>query len=448
MSKTKVQQYNLTEGSIIQKLLLIALPVIGMQLMEMVYNLADMFWLGKLGTEALAATATCGMYIWLSMGFMVLGRIGAEIGVAQSIGAGEIKLAKHYFVNSFAISITLGVLVGLIMLFGNSTLIRFFNLDDPYVIELSERYLSISGIGVPFIFMSAVISGAFTGSGNSKLVFYINTSGIIFNLILDPITIFGLGMGVTGAAISNVLGQILSFTLLLIALYRHPSRPFEKINLWLRPQLKILKQIFHWGLPVMLEALLFPFLSMLITRVVAQWGPTAIAAQRIGTQAESLTWLIAGGFCTAFTSFVGQNFGANKKNRIRKGMRLSLIMLTIYGSIVSLFLYFFGTFIAGIFINDTAVIELSAKYLQISAFCQLMCCYEPLFSGYFRGIGLTMPPAVISIVINALRALAVYVGAYLGIDLIGIYWIITWGAIARGLLLVLWYLIKNRPRRT
>ena len=443
MSKENTKQYDLTNGGILHKLLLVALPVIGMQLMQMVYNLSDMFWMGRLGTDSLAAAATCGMYLWLSMGFMVLGRIGAEIGVSQSIGSGDVESARTYTINAFALAVFFGLFVGAAMLFGNAPLVGFFNIRESTVVWQAERYLAISGVGIPFMFMASVIAGAFTGAGNSKLIFYINAIGIVFNLILDPIAIFVLDMGITGAAVTNILGQFLGFVLSLWALYRHPARPFEKIKLLSRLQPRAMVRIFRWGLPVMLEGLLFPFLSMLITRVVAGFGATAIAAQRIGSQAESLTWLIAGGFCTAVTSFIGQNFGAGKEQRIRKGMRLSFIMLSIYGSMVTFVLYFLGEPIVRIFTSNQSVIEITVKYLQIAAFCQLVCCYEPLFAGYFRGIGLTVPPSAVSILGNVLRTAAVFVLAYVGLDLMGVYWIITLGAILRGGLLIFWYFIST-----
>ena len=448
MTDTKIKQYNLTKGSILQKLLLVALPIIGTQLMQMLYNLADMFWMGRLGTESLAATATCGMYIWLSMGFMILGRMGSEIGVAQSVGSGNIKKAHSYMTNSFLISIILGVFVGAAMIFGHSLLIGFFGIKEIEVVSLAEHYLSISGLGIPFVFMTAVIAGAFTGAGNSKLIFQINIIGIIFNLILDPITIFGLNLGITGAAISNVIGQLLSFILSMLALYRHADRPFEKVKLLVAPRFKEMKQIFCWGVPIMLQDLLYPILSMSITRIVASWGAVAIAAQRIGTQAESLTWLIAGGFCMATTSFIGQNYGANRLDRINKGMRLALIMLTIYGLIVTAILYFGGGLIAHIFTNDPAVIDLSMKYLRIAAFCQLASCLEPLFAGYFRGIGQTVSPSVISILGNISRCVVAFVFAHLGFGFITLSWVITIGAIVRSLMLVIWYLLKRKKEVT
>jgi putative efflux protein, MATE family len=444
MSIEKTKQYDLTQGDILQKLFVIALPVIGMQLMQMIYNMADMFWMGKMGTDALAATSTSGMYLWLSMGFMVLGRMGAEIGVSQSMGSGDRDSAERYMTNSFLISAVIGILIGAGMTFGRTPLVQFFAIKEPAVIELAEIYLGISGIGLPMMFVSTVIAGAFTGAGNSQLVFYITTIGIVFNLILDPIMIFGMNMGITGAAVSNVLGQLLGLALSLWALYRHPTSLFKKAALIAQPHMDTMKRIFKWGLPIATEALLFPFLSILTTRMVAAWGSKAIAAQRIGSQAESLTWLVAGGFCMAVTSFIGQNYGAVKWDRIQKGLRISAGMLTIYGIAVTAFLYFGGSPIYRVFTSDNEVISLGIRYLQIFAICQLATCLESLFAGWFRGIGRTTPPSVISITGNIIRVVAAAVLSRTSLGLDGIYWAVSLGAILRSAILIVWFFIQSR----
>ena len=441
MSDDKIKKYNLTQGGIFQKILIIALPVIGINLLQMVYNLADMFWMGRLGTEALAATSASGMYLWLSMGFIILGRMGAEIGVSQSTGSGDNNSAHQYMNNSFFISAVLGLAVGIMMVFGKNILVGFFNIKEIEVVSLAETYISISGIGMPMMFISAVIAGTFTGTGNSRLVFYINSIGIIFNLILDPIMIFGMNMGIKGAAFSNVIGQLLGFILSIWALYCHPHRPFKKVILWTRPHIKTIKQIFKWGLPVMVESLLFPFLSMIITRVVTQWGSAAIAAQRISSQAESLTWLIAGGFCTSVTSFIGQNFGADKWSRIRKGMRISAIMLTVYGIVVTLFLYFCGSLIFRTFTTDEEVISLGVRFLRILSLCQLTSCFESLYAGYFRGIGQTIPPSIINIAGNILRVIAAILLSNTSLGLDGVCWAISLGNVFRALMLIAWFFV-------
>ena len=438
------KQFDLTTGGILQKLLVIAAPVIGMQLFQMIYNLADMFWMGKLGTDALAATASSGMYLWLSMGLLVLGRMGAEIGVSQAFGAGDTEAAHRYMTNSFLLSVVFGTVVGLAMTIFRGPLVGFFNIREAEVVSLSELYLGISGIGVPMMYVAAVVSGAFTGAGNSRLVFYINAIGIVFNLVLDPIMIFALDMGIIGAALSNVLGQLLGLVLSLIALYRHKSRPFAKAALWKKPSWDVMKQIWIWGLPVVLESLLFPFLSMLNTRMLTQWGAEALAAQRIASQAESLSWLIAGGFCMAVTSFIGQNYGAGKWTRIHRGMRISAGMLAVYGVLITAALFFLGEPIFRVFTDDEVVIAIGVRFLQILAACQFVACFEPLCAGCFRGIGRTTPPSVISITCNALRVPLAFFLSRTGLGVYGIMWGIVFGAIARAALLMLVYAIQSR----
>ena len=120
-----MNNYSLTEGGILKKLLLVALPIMGTQFMQMAYNLTDMFWLGRVGSDAVAASGAAGMYLWLSFGFLLIGRMGAEIGVSQYIGRGDKESALAFSQNSGLIALVLGSAFGLAMILFNRSLIAF-----------------------------------------------------------------------------------------------------------------------------------------------------------------------------------------------------------------------------------------------------------------------------------------------------------------------------------
>jgi putative MATE family efflux protein len=302
--------YSLTEGGILKKLLFVAIPIMGTQLMQMAYNLTDMFWLGRLGSDAVAAVGTAGMYLWLSFGFLVIGKIGAEIGVSQYLGKGDKKGALQFSQNATVIGLVLGLLFGLALIFFNRSLLGFFNFREEEVARDAALYLFICGFPMPLVFVTAVATGTFNASGNSRTPFILNAFGLLLNIILDPIFIFTLGMGVKGAGLATLFAQLISCSAILFAMFFSKNRPFERYSLRFWPELSKIVRIIKWALPVGLESILFCFLTMITTRIETSFGADAIAVSKIGVQIESLSWLIGGGFGSALLAFVGQNYGA------------------------------------------------------------------------------------------------------------------------------------------
>lgn len=185
---------------------------------------------------------------------------------------------------------------------------------------------------------------------------------------------------------------------------------------------------------------------MLISRMVAGYGAQAIAAQRVGSQIESLCWMVCIGFSTAVTAFVGQNYGAQMMARIREGVRRSYEMLCVWGAIVTALLLFGAEGLFSIFLPDPQVMALGVPYLHILALSQFSGCLEAVSSGAFRGVGDTLPPSIASAASNAGRVLLCYVLSRYFLGISGIWWGISIGALVRGIWTFLWYQ-KKHPHR-
>ena len=439
--------YSLTEGGILKKLLLVALPIMGTQFMQMAYNLTDMFWLGRVGSGAVAATGAAGMYLWLSFGFHLIGRMGAEIGVSQYLGRGDKKGALAFSQNSGLIALVLGSAFGLVMILFSRSLISFFNFREEDVASEAAAYLIITGIPMAANFVAGVAAGTFIASGNSRTPFILNGVGLIANVILDPVLILYLGMGVKGAAIATTVSQIVSCSALIIALFVSKGRPFEHYSLRFKPELAKLKMILKWSLPIGLESIFFCFLSMVTSRITASFGANAIAVNRVGAQIESLSWLIGGGFGSALVAFIGQNYGAGKWQRIHRGTRISVGVMILWGSFVTFLLIVLGGAVFSVFLPDPALISLGARYLFILAFAQLPTNLETVAAAAFKGTGRTIPPSLASIVSNLLRPPLAYILAKTSLGLDGIWIAITLTSVMRGLWICLWYLLEGGKRK-
>lgn len=440
----KPGKFNLTEGNIFQKLLMIAVPVMGTQLMQMSYNLTDMFWLGRVGSDAVAASGTAGMYMWLSAAFIMLGRMGAEIGVAQSLGRSDEDGARAYAQNALFLSILLGTLYGVFLIVFRRPLVGFFAIQEANVVADTETYLFIVSLAMPLSFITSATAGIFGAAGNSRTPFYVNAAGLVFNMILDPVLIIVFGWDVAGAAIATVVSQLFACFLMVLALKRGKTRPFEMIAFFARPQMIRIRQILRWSVPVGLESLFFTLLSMVTSRFTAAFGADAIAVSKVGSQIESLSWLIGGGYGSALTAFVGQNFGAGKWGRIKQGVSISIWAMLVWGIFITLLLFFAGGGIFSVFLPGEDMAAMGAVYLRILAFCQIPQCFEAIGGSAFKGMGRTTPPSVVSISANVIRVGLCYGLPMTGLGLNGIWLGITLASVLRGTWIFAWYLVSAR----
>ncbi len=222
---------DLTKGHITNKLIKLALPIMGTSFIQMAYNLTDMMWVGKAGSSAVAAVGTAGFFPWLAMAFITISKIGGEIKVAQSIGEGNIKSTKLFIKSAIEINIILSILYTIFLITFNKQLIGFFRLGDYEVITMSKQYLVIIALGMVFYFINPVFTAIFNGLGNSKAPFKINAIGLVTNIILDPLLIMGIGgfpkLGVVGAAIATVIAQIVVSIAFLVMIIRHKNEYFK-----------------------------------------------------------------------------------------------------------------------------------------------------------------------------------------------------------------------------
>ncbi|MCL1924955.1 MAG: MATE family efflux transporter [Defluviitaleaceae bacterium] len=446
MKNVKNNNHDLTNGKIFSKLLLVAAPIMLTSMVQMLHNLMDMFFLGLVGAEGLAAAGTAGMYLWLSMALLFICRMGAEVGVSQNVGSGDYEKARQFAENSIILSFILGILFSVFVAVFRVQLVGFFNIPDQRVVYYSEQYLLFISPVFPFMYVKAVMTGIYNGYGNAKLPMIINSAGFLFNLIITPIFIFVLNLGVAGAAISTTIAYIPPFFASIWALKKYKNRPFEEFNFFIKPSSQIIKKIFKIGTPMGVESALFTFFTMFINRFIASYGVEAIAVNRVGTQLESLTWLVGGGFATAVTAFIGQNYGAKKYDRLKEGFRVGMKTMFIYGLFVSIISIIFARPLMSIFLHETNEIALGVSYMRILAFMQLVACLEGVAAGAFRGKGNTIAPSITSVTMNALRVLIAYfLSLHLG--LYGIWWGVVIGANIRGLWVVTWYYISEKKMK-
>ena len=442
---------NLTEGNIVSTLTKLALPIMGTSFIQMAYNLTDIMWLGRLSTNAVAAAAIVGFFIWFGAALVMISQVGVGVGVAQSYGREDMIGAREYISTGFQLNITIAVFYSLFLFVFRNYIIGFFHIDDPEVVSMAIEYLTIISIGMIFHFLNPIFSATLNSSGNSITPFKVSTIGLVANMILDPILIFGLGpipgFGIKGAAIATISSQFV-VTIMFLSLGKRKNTLYSHVELLSKPNFDYLKKILIIGFPPSVQMGIHASISMILARIVSSFGPVAIAVQGIGSQIESLSWMTAEGFSTAISAFVGQNYGAKKFDRIKDGYKKAMGLVGGIGLFASLLLIFAAKPLFTIFTpEDPIAIKEGIIYLRVLGLSQFFMSIEIGTSGAFNGLGKTLPPTIVGITLNALRIpIAIALSGYTVLGLAGVWWSITLTSIVKGIILVIWFkhLLNNK----
>ena len=437
--KTRI---NLLEGNILPALSALALPIMATSLIQMAYNLIDMIWIGKIGASAVASVGAAGMFMWLSNGLATLAKMGGQIKVGHALGAQKKEDAASYAQSSIQMGIVFAIGFGILSIVFADEMIGFFQLNSAQVIQDAKLYLMITCGLVIFSFMNQIFTGILTAMGNSRTSFIATGIGLVLNIVLDPLFIFGFGaippMGVAGAAIATVLAQLVVMLLFLHTILRDTVL-FSNVHILHSYSSQHTMEIFRIGLPSAVQSMLFSGISMVIARLIAGWGDAAVAVQKVGSQIESISWMTAEGYAAALNSFVAQNHGAKNTDRIREGYRLSMIVMLSWGVFCSLVLIVFPQLIFQVFIQEAEVLPMGVDYLRILGVSQLFMCMEITTAGAFSGLGKTLPPSIVSITLTGARIpMAILLGRWLGLN--GVWWAITISSIGKGIVLLGWFL--------
>ena len=435
----KLAQGNLTEGPILRVLTKLALPIMLSAFLSTAYSLTDMAWIGKLGSTAVTGVGVGGMFVWLSRGLASLTRMGGQVYVGQCLGRGDREGAKAYAAAALQLTFLLSICFGVITLFFHKTMVSFFALTDPSSISDANTYTKITCGLILFSHLNMVLTGLYTAQGDSATPLKANFAGLVTNMVLDPVLIFGLGpipkLEVAGAAIATVLAQVLVCGLFLVSILKSGENEnlLKEISLTSKVEPEKAGKVIRMGGPTALQTTLYCLISMGMSRMVSGFGEAGIAAQRVGSQIEGICWNIADGFGAALNAFTAQNFGAGKMERVKKGYQMSALTVLLWGSVVMLLFWIFPRQISELFFHEEAVIAISMQYLIILALGEPLMCVELTAVGAISGLGKTTLSSIISITLTGLRLPLAYVLSRTTLGLDGIWWAFTLTSMAKGM---------------
>lgn len=423
---------DLTTGQVQRVIVALALPLVGSSLLQFTYSLIDMFWVGALGSDAVASIGAASFYIMLGQAIQSLIVVGAGIKVSQAVGRRDQALIQRYVRAGRRMNLGLGLLFVTVLAAFGQALIGFLNMDAPEVERLAYSYLLVSAPMLMFSFFNLLFARLFSAYGNTTTAMRINATGVTLNMILSPLFIYPLGLGVVGAGLATLVANVVMF-----GFFWHRARVLFDWEETVEPNRTDYQEILRLGFPMATQRVLFTIISIFLARMIGSYGTEAIAAQRIGLQIESIAYMMIGGLNGAIASYTGQNLGARKVDRVHEGYRVTTRLGVLYTGLITLVFLFVPDVLIGLFVDDPRTIDIGASYLRIIGISLIFASFEMIGNGYFSGLGLPKIPATISIVFTVARIpLALALEPYLGID--AIWWSIAISSIIKGLVSALY----------
>ena len=394
IKKEKKSSILMTEGSIVKILLLFSVPLILGNLLQQTYNTVDSIIVGNyVGSNVLAAVGSSTALIHLLIGFSQGISVGAGVIVSHSIGANDRKKIRLSVHTAIMIAILLGTCLSIIGFIFTPQLLEWMKTPAEVMPE-SVTYLRLFSIGMVFNIVYNMEAGILNAVGNSKRsLLYLGIASVT-NIILDLFFVKFLGMGVKGVAIATNLSQMISCLLALGFLMKVNDNYkvyLNKIKLHKETAVRIIKM----GLPTGIQSMVISLSNVLIQSNVNVYGASIMAGFGAYLKIDGFNILPVLSLSMASTTFTGQNCGAGKKDRVKKGVWITLVIGIIYTIITGILLLMFKRPLMQLFTKDEGIILAGIEAMKY--FCPFYALLAILHSlaGAVRGAGKTMPPMII-----------------------------------------------------
>lgn len=396
----KKQKLDMLNGSIWNKLPVFALPIAATGILEQLFNASDIAIVGNFAqtdkTAAVAAVGANSPIIGLILNLFIGIALGANVVIANAIGRDDKQTVQKAVHTSMVVSVIGGVLVAIIGELIAEPLLTVLNVPND-VLELALLYLRIYFLGMPVILLYNFEAAIFRSIGETKMPLIALTLSGILNVLLNLFFVIVLKMSVNGVATATVLANVVSAGILYIKLIK--SDKYIKVEFKkLRIDGKVFAKIMQIGLPAGIQSAVFAVANIVIQGAINSLGTTVIAASSAAFNIEIIAYNVMNSFSQACTTFVGQNFGANKIDRCKKTLFLCLIEDAIASGTAILIVLITGKFLLSIFNNNPEVIEIGYTRLVIIFIAYIFSMLYEVMSGYLRGFGFSLVPAILTTV--------------------------------------------------
>jgi len=385
----------------------LSIPSIIAMLTNAIYNLVDTFFIGRIGTSAVGAVAVAFPIFNLIGAVGLTYGVGAASYVSRLLGAGEKEQADKAASTALFTSLATGIAFALLGLMYLDPLLTAFGATET-IMEYAREYTMIIIMGSIFTMMNMTMNNLVRAEGNAQRFMVAMVSGALLNVALDPIFIFGFGMGIKGAAVATVISQSVSTVIILEYFVRKKSFTNLSIRLF-RFSLHIYSEIFKIGLPTFLRQFLSSFSVALLNNAAGAFGDHAVAAVGITMRVLMLGMMVLFGYGQAFQPVAGYNYGAKKFSRVFESLKFSILVTTVFATLFAIIGMVIPGSIVSIFSNDPEVIDVGSRALRaVSIFfpsfgfvITFTVLFQALGKGFAAGLlsmskqGLFLIPAII-----------------------------------------------------
>ena len=430
-------------GSIPKGLLGLAFPVVGSMLLQTMFSIIDMIWIGHLGDAALAAISTAEFAIWCVFTLAAMVSTGVTAMIARFVGAGEQHIAGQVAGQGIWLGIVVSIGIGGGGLLSASHLFDFMGTADD-VTKQGLSYLEVMFWGMPSLILFFVLGAIYRGNGDTKTPMVLLTIAVLINGALDPFLIFGWGpfpeLGVTGAAYATVSARVCGVVIGVKILLRRQNWLNWRGSGGRQLDLPVMWRILRIGIPASLAGLVLNIVYIFLTRVMTEFGTVSLAAFGVGHKATSITFMLGMGISTAVTTIVGQNLGAKQPNRAARATWMGCWIIIFINGFMAVIYFTLSSGIIRIFIDEPEVIQIGSNFLKIIALAEIFIGIELVLGAAFSGAGDTLPPTVISVSLTVVRyPLSYYLAVILWNNVNGVWVAIALTAIMRGILIMYWF---------
>ncbi|WP_255192604.1 MATE family efflux transporter [Natronobeatus ordinarius] len=441
-----ISRSEITDGSLPKALVVLAAPLLVQNLVQVLQQVVDVFWLGRLGGDAVAAVGLNFPILGLLATVAIGASVGTQVVVSQRAGAEDLEGSRRAAVNGLAVGFVVGLAVGLLAFWFARDIVGLFGTDEP-VARMAVNYLAVYALVMPIITASDVLESGFVGWGDARAALYINVFAVGINIVLDPFLIFGWGpfpeLDVAGAALATGIGYT-GGLLLAIGMAVRGRDDFVIDRTVLEIRREDVAEIVDVGWPTAGQFLAGQSVRVvMVAIVVAVGGSAGLAAYTIGARVASVAFIPAMGLQQAAQSVVGQNLGAEKPARARQatwtGVAIAGGALTVVGAVQLLV----PETLTALFVPDVtaAELELTVEYLRILAYGYWAIGATYLLQAGFNGASRTRTSFVATllqywVVRLPVAALLAYP---LELGVVGVFWAVTLSNVAAAIGLGLYY---------
>lgn len=431
---------DMTEGNPNKLILKFAFPMILGNIFQQVYNLVDSIVVGKfVGADALAAVGSSFAIVVFITSIIIGLTMGVGIIFAQYYGSRDMENFKETIVTSFIFIGGVTIFIMIVSLLCIDLILDLFNMPNR-LIKDSKGYLIIIILGLLFTFIYNLATALLRSIGDSKRPLYFLIVASIINIVLDIVFVLKFNWGVRGVAIATIIAQATSAILSIIYVYK--SINFIKISKQdIRINKDTFKNVVKYSVLTSIQQSIMNFGILIVQGLVNTFGPTVMAAFAAGVKVDSIAYMPVQDFGNAFSTFVAQNKGAGKINRVKEGVRSSTKIIIIFCVIVSSLIFIFSKDIMYIFINksEIEVISLGVEYLSVVSIFYVLIGFLFMFYGLFRGVGLINISIVLTVVSLGTRVILAYILASTWLSERGIWWSIPIGWALADIIGILYY---------